>query len=134
MLRAHVLYLILFLPIAYLGAQSDIQKKIQTDLIMVEDGGVVEIPAGHFTLSKPLSLDGKKNVTIKGAGINKSTLSFKGQKEGAEGLKVTNAENIKLIDFAVEDTKGDAIKTQDVNGIQFIRVKTAWTGKPNKKN
>ncbi len=133
-MRTILLFFISCFAIAVANGQVDIQKKIQTDLIMVEDGGVIEIPAGHFHFNKSLSLDGKKNVTIKGAGIDKSTLSFKGQSEGAEGLKITNAENITLSDFAVEDTKGDAIKTQDVNGISFIRVKTAWTGKPNKKN
>ena len=38
---------------------------------MVEDGGTIEIPEGKFLLKKPLSIDGKHHVTIKGAGRTK---------------------------------------------------------------
>lgn len=117
-----------------LFAQSDIQKQLQTQFITVEDGGTITIPSGKYTLSKPLWLDGKKHVTIKGAGMDETVLSFKNQKEGAEGIKITNAENITLQDLSVQDTKGDAVKTQEVDKIQFIKVKTEWTGRAKKSN
>ena len=101
---------------------------------MVEDGGVVELPEGRYQLLGTLSMDGKKNVTIKGAGMNKTFLSFKGQEAGAQGLKVSNSENIVLKDFTMEDTKGDCIKVQETDGISFLNVRTEWTGKANKKN
>ncbi len=118
----------------FASAQKKIQKKLQTAFIMAEDGATITLPEGKFTLNKPLWLDDKKNITIVGAGMDKTILSFKGQTEGAEGIKVTNASKITLKDFTVEDTKGDAIKTQDVDGIRFLAVKTAWTGKPKKSN
>jgi len=126
--------IIVLLVCTSLSAQKSIQKKIQTQMIMAEDGATIEIEAGNFVMDKPLWLDGKKNITIRGAGMEKTILSFKGQKEGAEGIKVTNAENIVIENLTVQDTKGDAIKTQDVAGIQFIKVKTEWTGKPKKTN
>jgi len=115
-------------------AQEDVQRQLQTQFILVENGSTIELPEGEFELTGSLWLDGKENVTIKGAGMNKTVLSLKNQTEGAEGIKVTNAKNIVLQDFTVQDTKGDAIKTQDVDGIQFVNVKTEWTGKPSKKN
>ena len=48
-------------------------------------------------------LDGKKNITIRGAGIEKTVLSFLGQKEGAEGIRVSGCENIVFEDFTIED-------------------------------
>src|SRR5262245_24872951 len=87
--------------------QKEIQKKIQTQLIEAEDGATVEIPAGNFQFDASLSLDGKKNVTIRGAGLDKTILNFKGQLSGAEGIKITNASNITLQDLTVQDTKGD---------------------------
>lgn len=120
------------LPI--LQAQEDVEKDLQTQFIMVEDGGTITIGAGTFTLKGSLWMDGKKNITIKGMGMDKTVLSFKGQSEGAEGIKVTNAENISIQDLSVQDAKGDAIKTQDVKGISFLNVRTEWTGKPKKTN
>src|SRR5688572_29882788 len=93
-------------------AQKDIQKKIQTQLIEAEDGATIEIPEGRFQFDASLSLDGKKNVTIRGAGLDKTILNFKGQLSGAEGIKITNASNITLQDITVQNTKGDGIKAQ----------------------
>ena len=115
-------------------AQKDVQKRIQTQFIMIEDGGTIELDAGTIHLNTNLWLDGKKNVTIKGKGMGKTILSFKKQLEGAEGIKITNAQNITLQDLTVQNAKGDAIKTQMVDGINFINVKAEWTGKPKKDN
>jgi len=108
-------------------AQKEIQKKIQTQLIEAEDGATIEIPEGRFQFDASLSLDGKKNVTIKGAGTDKTILNFKGQISGAEGIKITNAVNITLLDITVQDTKGDGVKAQLVEGITFRNVKAEWT-------
>lgn len=125
----------LFLNNNFIGfAQKNIQKKLQTQFIMVKDGGTVELEAGTFTLSKSLWMDGRKNVTIKGKGMDKTILTFKGQKEGAEGIKITNGQNIVIEGLTVQDTKGDAIKVQNTRGITFRKVKTEWTGKPKKSN
>lgn len=114
--------------------QPNLEKQIQTQFIMVEDGGTVTLPAGKIDIVGSLSLEGKKNVTIIGAGIDKTTLSFKGQKEGAQGIKIANSSNIVLRDFTAEDALGDLIKTQEVDGISFIKVRTEWTGRASKRN
>lgn len=117
-----------------LMAQKDVEKKIQTDLIMVEDGSVVQMAEGSFQISSSLSMDGKKNVVIRGMGIDKTILSFKNQLAGAEGIRVTNCENVILEDMTVQDSKGDLIKTMHVKGITFRRVKAEWTGPAFEKN
>lgn len=108
-------------------AQKDIQKRIQTQFIEAENGSVIELPEGRFQFDASLWLDGKKNVTIKGAGMDKTILNFKGQLSGAEGIKVTNAFDITILDLTVQDTKGDGVKTQLVEGITFKNVKAEWT-------
>ncbi len=115
-------------------AQADFQKKLQRQLIMAEDGATITLEAGTYTLNGSLSLEGKKNIIVRGAGMEKTILSFKGQTDGAEGLRVSNAENIMLENFTVQDAKGDAIKTMNVNGITFRNVKTEWTGEPKATN
>ncbi|MEY4203116.1 MAG: hypothetical protein RL013_819 [Bacteroidota bacterium] len=126
--------LLLVLAIHSAQAQTDIEKRIQTQCILAEDGDIIEIPAGIFTIASTLSLDEKKNITLRGAGQDKTVLSFKGQKQGAEGLKVTNCTNIVLENFTIEDAKGDIIKTQNVNGIIFRDITARWTGKPDESN
>lgn len=128
-------YLSLFSLIAFnVFSQADFEKKLQKQLILAEDGATIEIPAGNFQLTKSLSLEGKKNIIIKGKGINQTVLSFINQTQGAEGIKISNCENITLEDFTAEDSKGDLIKTMHVKGMTFRRLKTAWTGGPKSTN
>jgi len=115
-------------------AQPEIQKKIQTDFILSEDGATIQLEEGTFAFSSSLSMQDKKNITIKGKGIDKTILSFKGQSEGAEGLRISNGQNIVIEDMTIQDTKGDCIKTMNVNGITFRNVKVEWTGGISKDN
>lgn len=110
------------------------EKSLQTKCITAEDGETITIEAGNFHFLKSISLESKKNIIIKGAGIDKTIISFKGQTSGAEGFKISNASNITLQDLTVQDAKGDAIKTMAVDGMSFINVKAEWTGKPKKTN
>jgi hypothetical protein len=73
------------------GVAQDMRKQLQTNLIEAADGSIIEIPEGRYQLNMGLSMDGKKNITIRGRGIDKTVLSFKDQLAGAEGLKITNS-------------------------------------------
>lgn len=114
--------------------QQNVQKKIQTQLIMAENGSVIELEEGTFSFTNSLSMEDKKNVIIRGKGMDKTILSFKGQTEGAEGLRVSNAGNITIENMTLQDSKGDLVKTMNVKGITFRNVKVEWTGKPSEKN
>lgn len=115
-------------------SQKDFQKKYQSEMILAETGAIIELPAGTFTLTNTLSLEGKKKITIRGKGMDKTILSFKGQTDGAEGIRVSDGTDILLEGFTVQDAKGDAIKTMHVIGITFRDVKTEWTGTPGPEN
>lgn len=111
---------------------SDFQETLQLQLLDAKAGDVITIPEGTHHLNRSLSLtvDG---VTIRGAGMDKSILSFKGQIAGAEGLLVT-ANNFTLEDMAIEDTKGDALKVNEGDNIVIRRVRVEWTNGPSTKN
>lgn len=117
-----------------LFAQADLEKKIQTQLILAENGSTIELPEGKIELAGSLSLDAKKGITIRGKGQGKTVLSFKNQKQGAEGLRVTNSQNIVLEDFTIENSKGDLIKTQSCTGVTYRNITAQWTGKPKPSN
>ncbi len=114
--------------------QKEFQKKFQTLFIETSDHATITLPPGTFHLDGSLWLDGKKGVIIQGAGVNNTILNFKDQLSGAEGIKVTNAANIIIRDLTVQDTRGDGIKTQLVDGISFINVKAEWTNGADEKN
>jgi parallel beta-helix repeat protein len=72
-------------------------------------------------------------VTIKGAGMDSSILSFKNQAQGAEGLLVS-ADDFVIQDLAIEDTVGDALKINESTNVTIRRVRTEWTRGANTEN
>jgi parallel beta-helix repeat protein len=110
----------------------DVQKATQTALIKAKPGDTIEFGEGKFEFTQGLSLTVEK-VTIKGQGMDKTILSFKKQNAGSEGLLVSRG-GFLLEDLTVEDTKGDAVKINDGDGVILRRVKTQWTGGSKESN
>ena len=108
------------------------EEVLQQQLIQAQPGDVIDIPPGIHNITRSLSLtvDG---VTLRGAGINTTILSFKNQLQGAEGLLV-NADNFTIQDLAIEDTVGDALKINESENVNIINVRTEWTGGPLTSN
>jgi parallel beta-helix repeat protein len=113
---------------------EDFQNKLLEKCIMAEDGGTIEIPEGKFLMKKPLSIDGKKHVTIRGAGVGKSLLSFLHQSEGGEGLLVTNCNDITIEDFTIQDSKGNNIKLINCDTIAIRKMNSTWTSGSDSTN
>ncbi|MBL4580471.1 MAG: right-handed parallel beta-helix repeat-containing protein [Gammaproteobacteria bacterium] len=107
-------------------------ESFQTQLIQAQPGDVIEVPAGihQFTRSLSLTVPG---VTIKGAGMDSSILSFKNQVQGAEGLLVS-ADDFVIQDLAIEDSVGDALKINGSTNVTIRRVRTEWTRGANTEN
>ncbi|WP_417489822.1 parallel beta-helix domain-containing protein [Maricaulis sp.] len=107
------------------AANSDYQSVLLEQLIDAQPGDVIEIPAGiyNFTRSLSLNVDG---VTIRGAGMDETILSFQNQIAGAEGLIVT-ANDFTLEDLAIEDTIGDGLKVNGGENIIIRGVRVEWT-------
>lgn len=114
------------------AASLDYQKQLQTQLITAKPGDVIVVPAGVHPINRGLSLN-VSGVTIRGEGMDKSILSFKGQLQGAEGLLVS-ASDFTIEDLAIEDTAGDALKINEGSNIVIRRVRTEWTNGPDEKN
>ncbi len=108
------------------------QEELIQKLIDAKAGDVITIPAGVYAIDKGLSLE-VDGVTIRGAGMDKTVLSFKGQTAGAEGLLV-NASDFTIEDLALEDAKGDALKVNEGENIVIRRVRAEWTGGPKTSN
>ena len=108
------------------------QDDIQSAMILAQEGDTIALTAGVYNLNHGLSLD-VDNIILKGEGHKKTILNFSEQKTGAQGLLVTS-NNITLRDFAVENAKGDAIKSKGSKNIKFLNLRTEWTNGPDTKN
>ncbi|MCB9032452.1 MAG: right-handed parallel beta-helix repeat-containing protein [Chitinophagales bacterium] len=106
---------------------ANFQKTLQEQFIMAEDGATIEIPDGNWILTKSLSIEGKNNITIKGNGKDKCILSFLNQTEGAEGINVTNCNNITIEGFTIQDAKGDNLKLKACNQVIIKNMNSTWT-------
>ncbi|HYM86769.1 MAG TPA: parallel beta-helix domain-containing protein, partial [Pseudoxanthomonas sp.] len=101
-------------------------------LLDAKPGDVIEIPAGKFSFDRSLTLR-TSGITIRGAGMDKSVLSFKGQKAGAEGLLV-NGDDFTIENLTIQDSKGDGLKISESKNVTIRKVKVQWTGGPSTKN
>jgi parallel beta-helix repeat protein len=110
-------------------------KRAQAALINAKPGDVIELGEGRFDFTSTLSLD-VSHVTLRGKGPDKTILSFKdqGPGTGGEGLLVTSKEDVTVADLAIEDARGDGIKTNGTKRIVFRNVRTEWTGGPKETN
>ncbi|HHZ08374.1 MAG TPA: hypothetical protein GX405_06295 [Rhizobiales bacterium] len=107
-------------------------ERLTEALISAKPGDTVRIGAGRFDLTDGLSLD-VDDVVVKGAGPDRTVLSFKGQTGAGEGLLVTS-DRVVLEDFAIEDTKGDGVKSKGSDQITFRNLRVEWTNGPDEKN
>jgi parallel beta-helix repeat protein len=104
------------------------QERLQEALILAEPGDEIVLAAGRFELTDGLSLD-VDGVTLRGAGMAQTVLDFTGQQGAGEGLLVTS-DNVTLRDFAVENAKGDGIKSKGADDIVYYRIRVTWTSGP----
>ena len=105
---------------------------LQTLLIEVEEGGVVDLPAGTIELVDGLSLD-VNGVTVRGAGQGETILDFSGQVGAGEGLLITS-DDVIVEGFTMRDTKGDGIKSKGADRIIYRDLTVEWSGGPDQNN
>lgn len=114
------------------AGDTEFAKHLQEQLILATPGTVIDLPAGHFHLTRILSLT-VDNVTLRGKGMDKTVLSFKGQTSGSAGLLVT-ANGFTAEDIAFEDMAGDGVKVNGGTNVTFRRVRAEWTKGPDPGN
>ncbi len=110
-------------------------KRAQAALINAKPGDVIELGEGKFDFTSTLSLD-VSHITLRGKGPDKTILSFKNQGAGTggEGILITSKEDVTIADFAIEDARGDGIKSNGTKRIVFRNIRADWTGGPKPTN
>jgi parallel beta-helix repeat protein len=108
------------------SADAAFQKNLQEQLLDARPGSVIAIPEGKWHLTSGLTLRAN-GVTVRGAGMDKTVLSFKGQVTGPEGMLVYG-NDFTIEGLTIEDSKGDGLKINDGENITIRKVKVQWTG------
>jgi parallel beta-helix repeat protein len=110
----------------------NVQEEAQTALIKAQPGDTIEFGPGTFEFTRSLSL-AVPHVTVRGKGMDETTLSFLKQDTGTEGLLVTR-DHFTLEDLTIEDAKGDGIKINGADDVILRRVRARWTGGEKESN
>lgn len=104
----------------------DAQAKALAALFDAHEGDTVEFCAGEFDFTTGLILHSKRGITIKGAGKDKTKLSFDNS-DSAEGINVSHGDGITLQGLTVEDTPGNAIRIFKSNYVTIRDVGAGWS-------
>jgi parallel beta-helix repeat protein len=106
------------------GTSEDV---IQNAFATAAPGWTLTFAEGTFSFVNELTI-GASDLSVVGAGLDKTILDFSKQASGSEGVFGQNLKNLRLEGFAVKDTKGNGIKVLGSDGVVFRKVKAFWTG------
>ena len=115
-----------------LSPGPDTQYQLQAALINAIPGDIIELAAGVYEFESELNVV-CDNLTIRGAGQEKTILSFKKQSVGSGGLTATG-NSFAIEDLTVQDTVGNGIKVLGARDVAFRRIRVEWTGGPKSTN
>ena len=113
---------------------DEAQAAFQEALNAAKEGETITLGEGTFEFNRTMTMDAKSGVIIRGQGRENTILSFAGQVSGADGLLITNSEDIIVSDLTIADTQGDGLKFRESNGIVIRNVGTIWSGEPSTDN
>lgn len=115
-----------------LDKEGNLWAKLQDAITTASPNTTIILPEGKFEFTNEVIIN-IPYITIKGQGKNKTVLSFKNQKIGAQGILATQ-DAFTLEGLAIEDTKGDGLKVEKANHVTIRDVRIEWTNGPDEKN
>lgn len=110
----------------------DAAEQLAEALIGAEEGDTIWLGIGRYHLTDGLSLD-VDGVSVRGISPDSSILDFTDQQGSGEGLLVTS-DRVVLDGFAVENAKGDGIKSKGSDQITFSNLRVEWMNGPDAAN
>jgi parallel beta-helix repeat protein len=109
-------------------AGPEAEAKLQAALSEVGRGDTISFGKGRFDLQRPIVIEADK-VMIRGAGPDRSVLSFHGQVAGGASLAISGDDAL-LRDFAIENPRSDGILATGVDKLTVQNVRVNWIGGP----
>jgi parallel beta-helix repeat protein len=116
----------------YVEVGDNGQEDLITALVDVQPAQTVCMGPGTFTLTRQLTIT-TDDVTLRGAGMDMTILDFSQQISGGNGVLIESDRTV-IEDFSVVDTPGDAVRSNDVDGGTYRRIKAGWTAEASLDN
>lgn len=104
---------------------ANARNNILTAIFQASAGDVVSLCEGKFDMPTGLLINSKPGLTLKGAGMKKTILSF-AKSDSAEGINASYSDGLILQDFTVEDTPGNGIRIFRSSYITLRGVRARW--------
>ncbi|WP_370305897.1 parallel beta-helix domain-containing protein [Sinimarinibacterium flocculans] len=101
------------------------REEILTAFFDAREGDTIEFCAGTFEMTTGLILNGKRGITVRGAGMDQTILNFRNS-DSAEGINAVHADGLVLEGFTVEDTPGNGIRVFRSEYITMRDVRARW--------
>lgn len=108
-----------------LAPGADDQTAVQTLFIDAAEGSTICLAAGTYHFKTELSIT-KSDITVRGAGADKTVFDFSGQDLGANGWQITG-DRLTIEGLSVVDTPGDGIRATLVHDVTFRDVTVGWS-------
>ena len=119
-------------PPATIGPSTRARFQLQARLIEAQPGDVIQLQEGTYHFQRQIDI-ATDNITLRGAGSDKTILSFQGQYSGGQGIESTG-DNFVIEGLTVQDTAGNAIKILGARNVTIRDVKVQWTGGAKESN
>ncbi len=106
--------------------QDTAQKDALIAFFDVHEGDTIQFCEGVFNFTTGLTLTGKRGITIKGAGMNKTVLSFKNS-DAQDGININRVTGIVVQDMTIYDAPGNGLRIFRSDYVTVRGVKVGWS-------
>jgi parallel beta-helix repeat protein len=113
-------------------AKGASEAEVQTAFGRAKAGTTFLFAEGTFKFANELTVT-SDNITVKGAGIDKTVLDYTNQTAGSEGMLAMN-NGFTISDLTVLNAKGNGIKVVGATGVTFRKVRVTWNDPDNHKH
>ncbi len=103
---------------------KEVTAKLPAILMTAQPGDIIQIPAGHFYFTQPLSVRGNK-LTISGADQDATTLDFTQQNNGAQSFLAVG-QHITIKSMTLLNPHGDGLVVRNSHSITIDQVTVSW--------
>jgi parallel beta-helix repeat protein len=104
----------------------DAQKEALIAFFDAHEGDTIEFCEGDFDFTTGLIMTGKRGITVKGAGMRKTILSFKNS-PSQDGISINQVDGFTIQDLTVYDAQGNGVRVFRSKHIIFRGVKIGWS-------
>ncbi|MGH7818482.1 MAG: parallel beta-helix domain-containing protein, partial [Candidatus Binatia bacterium] len=104
----------------------DAQKQALIAFFDAREGDTIEFGPGQFNFDTGLVMTGKRGITIKGAGRNRTILSF-ASSTAQDGVSINRVDGITIQDLTIYDAPGNGLRIFRSNFVTIRGVKVAWS-------